>query len=544
MPDIQTLKSTYFVQSDDADPPTKPEPTTYENSDLVPLIDGDEYFSDLAGELAALGDGPDSDQHFLYSTGWQFDLKGLVELAPGSAGMSGKPGMRTGPFKLTASADPLLDLLKTKARAGVDVRLLGNVFWALMGTPGGWLGRQLFPNQAGAWTRVSASTLHSIADLREESKLSNDCCLNTLSHTVGSAHAKLVVLRNKNGFVAYTGGIDFEGSRHAARDHTQSAWHDIQVKITGPAVQSIYDVFRALWNEQVDRDSMTFSVGDNRVPSVPSGAEDVPGKSLGASNAGTHHVQSHITIPQFNYETVSFAPEGESLSFAPAGRFEVANAWQTAIEGAEEYVYIENYEFGSPTVMSWLNGRLKAESDLKVILLSGTRPPSEPALSVWSKRAIKQELLDGLNQAQKDRIAIFGREDAYVHSKTLLIDDSWVCIGSPNCSPRSLYTDIEHCVTALDEAGTLVPAYRAELWGEHLGVSESQRQAGFPLEQALHAFDNNWGSSGLGVSSPPLKRFSVSSIDSASTGVTDFQEYKHRTLDKPDSRENWGVFPG
>jgi hypothetical protein len=57
-----------------------------------------------------------------------------------------------------------------------------------------------------------------------------------------------------------------------------------------------------------------------------------------------------------------------------------------------------------------------------------------------------------------------------VHTKSTVVDDNWAMIGSANVMRRSLYTDFEHVVSFMDEAGTGVTSYRRALFNAHLGV--------------------------------------------------------------------------
>jgi phosphatidylserine/phosphatidylglycerophosphate/cardiolipin synthase-like enzyme len=96
-----------------------PAPRVYAHNRVTPLIGGEAYFQALAGALARVGAGEtpaDNRGHFLYVSGW------LLNLAD--------PQL---PFCLPGPDGPisLLELLKAKSRAGVDVRILAWVSWSL-----------------------------------------------------------------------------------------------------------------------------------------------------------------------------------------------------------------------------------------------------------------------------------------------------------------------------------------------------------------------------------------------------------------------------
>jgi phosphatidylserine/phosphatidylglycerophosphate/cardiolipin synthase-like enzyme len=54
----------------------------------------------------------------------------------------------------------------------------------------------------------------------------------------------------------------------------------------------------------------------------------------------------------------------------------------------------------------------------------------------------------------------------YVHSKTAIVDDRWLMIGSANLNNHSLFNDTEMSVLTCDEA--LAEETRLRLWEEHL----------------------------------------------------------------------------
>src|SRR5262249_28307481 len=278
--------------------------------------------------------------------------------------------------------------------------------------------------------------------------LANKACLNTISHTAGGAHTKMVILGSDTSSVGFTGGIDLVGDRHSPKTgpHTSDLfWHDVQAKVEGPAVQALYDLFRAMWNELIARPPKKFRVGSDILLNYTPGTLVVPDIPTVVTAGGKHHVQSLRTIPQFNYIFYNNLPENPPISFAPKGLFEARMAWRKAILAAEKYIYIEDQSFWSAEIMDWINEAIRTHSDLKVIFVRGSRTdPNDPVLPDYSKIAIVNHLINGLDAAQKDRIGIFDRSFVFVHAKTTLIDDHWTVIGSANFLRRSLYSDIEH----------------------------------------------------------------------------------------------------
>jgi phosphatidylserine/phosphatidylglycerophosphate/cardiolipin synthase-like enzyme len=59
-----------------------------------------------------------------------------------------------------------------------------------------------------------------------------------------------------------------------------------------------------------------------------------------------------------------------------------------------------------------------------------------------------------------------GVNRSYVHSKTAIVDDRWLMIGSANLNNHSLFNDTEMSLLTCDE--TIAEETRLRLWEEHL----------------------------------------------------------------------------
>jgi phosphatidylserine/phosphatidylglycerophosphate/cardiolipin synthase-like enzyme len=196
------------------------------------------------------------------------------------------------------------------------------------------------------------------------------------------------------------------------------------------------------------------------------------------------HVQSARTLPQMRiHQSGTFSlgpsiPGNRPLSFAPNGVQEIKTVWEKAIRAARTYIYIEDQAFSSQEIFRWINETLKANGELKVILVAGADDPTAPSPAALTKAfrvGVNNVLLDGLNASQAARIGLFLDRSSEVtgsgrliHTKSTIIDDQWALIGSANAMRRSLYTDVEHSVAFMDEEGVAVAAYRNELWSFHL----------------------------------------------------------------------------
>jgi phosphatidylserine/phosphatidylglycerophosphate/cardiolipin synthase-like enzyme len=400
MADINALKSTYFL----------PNVTTHGASKVTALVDGSAFGLELEGEIMRLGRGANpaanAGQFILIASWWL----GLVDRTTPQGAV---PGYGFGPPN---SINRLLPILLEKARAGVDLRVLGWVSPALTDS--------ILAQMSGgsSYADINQHTLQSIKALRAEPAIGGRAILNILAHPAGAAHAKVVVLGDSTSVVAFTGGIDLAPGRYAGPDHYQmELWHDVVAKVEGEAVQSVYDWFREFWEESLDptRKPLSPTVDGEEVLSVLPNTPALPARVLPTAvrndPAPRHHVQSLRTIPQFLYaSSLPFLPRAKPLSFAPAGAFTLASGLRKALTGAQRLIYLEDQAFWSREQLSWVNAAVKAHPRLRVILLMpGGRDPNDPDVDEHPLlcESINRGLLDGIQNdvARLAQIRVFRR---------------------------------------------------------------------------------------------------------------------------------------
>lgn len=436
---------------------------------VVPRIGGTAYFPALKAAMTRPG------VERILVSGWWLDEQISLDGPPTGGGIGGQS---------------VVDLLKARAAAGVDVRVMG---WMIApDLASSMLLRRVPPPGGGAtsmgplqdFLNVNFRTIQFINALRTAPALADKAILNTLSHPAGAVHVKGACVLGGGPAVAFTGGIDLQGGRWLT-----SGWHDIQAEMTGGVAQGFFDFYRQMWEEIRGRSPSTYNIWGVTAASHTATTPALAAATLTAAPGGTVHGQSLRTVPKFVFPTLpGIAPRNTAPSFAPNGVTEVRDAWAKAISGASKYIYIEDQGFTSTEVFDWINARVKAVADLKVILLIGGNDPTAPNPGVMiaaMQDAVNNHLLAGLTPAQRDRVGFFGYWRKFVHAKTTIVDDLWAMIGSANCMRRSLYTDFEHSVGFMDSAGTAVPTYRRNLWRVHLGADHAAIDAGIAAWFAL-----------------------------------------------------------
>lgn len=276
----------------------------------------------------------------------------------------------------------------------------------------------------------------------------------------GSQHQKLVVVDDR---VAFCGGIDLSRWRwdtpeHKARDPRRTdpdgndypPFHDAMMLVEGDAAAALGRLARDRWADSGAGDEAagaTGSPGD----CWPTGVEPLfRGQPIAIAR----------TLPAY----------GERCEVR-----EVERLYLDAIASAQRYLYFENQYFTSRVLTEALAGRLAEEGgpDVLLVLPRHTGGWLEQA----TMDALRADCLARLQQAdQGARLRVLypsqpglrENECISVHSKLLIVDDRFVCLGSANTSDRSMGLDSE-CNLALEAPDSeQVPGLLHRFLSEHL----------------------------------------------------------------------------
>jgi phosphatidylserine/phosphatidylglycerophosphate/cardiolipin synthase-like enzyme len=513
---------------------------------VTTFITGKKYFEALFDEINALLQSPQGGIFWVH--GWFFDLfvyeaamrfSGTAHLP--AALQTGEPGQywhvyRQGTGLMDEQTqDMLWEKIVELENNNVDVRIIGYVSPIFLQSYGLVKASEGFDatksKDIGGIKHESPTNVHdrgfatfyNLLRLRAEMSEPERVVFNTLSHPLGGAHAKMVIIGNSNYRKVFTGGIDMAADRHSADNH------DVAVCVEGKATTFAARFFKDLWNEirlnqavQINFEGTEIA---NQVTDFPAGNY---ASHLGASmtmdiadiapvTTGTtadKHVQMYTTLPRKHY--ANSAPSlrtaiigatlssklGISLSqgrdyvrglrdfkqfytpkisFAEKGRFEFKTACYKAIDEAEGYIFIIDQAASNYELMTRINKRVREQLDAGFLLrvVIGT-----PFLTMKTSRNLaltKQEVItiaarqSELFKRLSDSIPEREHEDLFIfamvstHAKVMLIDDKWAAIGSANCMRRSFYTDIEMGFSILHE--TWVEDFRKALFASFLDPS-------------------------------------------------------------------------
>lgn len=419
---------------------------------VEPIVHGGPYFARLAATAAGLGAGDR----------WSFtDWRGDEDQV------------------LSPDGTTLGDLLEGIARRGVEVR--GLLWRSHVGLAG--FNRE---EHARLADRVNEVGGHLLLDHRVRS--------------FGSHHQKLVVLEHPGApdrDEAFVGGIDLCHGRRDDEAHRgdpqpedmddafgeRPLWHDVQARVTGPAVADLACTFRERWNDPTPMDDRrtpwrALLARLAREPERPPPMQALPGAHR---PAGTHAVQVLRTYPC----------KRPAFPFAPLGERSVARAYAKILRRARRLVYVEDQYLWSREVASVFASALREQPELHVIVIVPRFPDRDGPITGPPHRIGQLGVIEELRRAGGDRFAIYDLEaetgtPIYVHAKVVVIDDVFAAIGSDNMNRRSWTHDSELSIAVLDEerddreprdpaglgdgARRFARDLRLELWREHLQV--------------------------------------------------------------------------
>jgi len=272
-----------------------------------------------------------------------------------------------------------------------------------------------------------------------------------------SYHQKFMVIDHD---VAYVGGmnfrrVDWDTSEHKIFDHRRMLFDadqesreavmnrtqepdtgprkDYMVRVHGPAAQDVADVFKKRWDVQLDR-------------GVEYASKSTPFevKRDIAARSGSQ-IQVTATLPQ------------------PLWEHAIAETWINAIGQAERFIYIEDQYFRMPMINEIIANRMEEESDLRLVVI--TKPVSDwtdPGCE-WTSKShdlFKSRFPSRYMMLQLrafDSVVTWGGDETEsrfanmdVHSKMLIVDDTFMSVGSCNKNNRGLVYEGELNVAVVD----------------------------------------------------------------------------------------------
>ncbi len=285
----------------------------------------------------------------------------------------------------------------------------------------------------------------------------DDQLLTELTLDAASWHQKSIVV---DGEVAYVSGFntkqtDWDGSEHLIFDPRRAEFEadretrenialkleepafpprrDYGLRVEGPLVNQIENVFLERWNSAVDNDL------------------------LYAENA-THLLPSSLLAP-------TNGPLTQLNLTMPNGEQSIYESHKRAIEQAEDYIFIEDQYFRAPLINDVLLEQMLNVPQLKLIVITMAVDELDPALQytylshqlfadLFPDRYLMMELRSTELVITDGSIwddVLFFETPIYTHSKLRIIDDRYLSVGSCNMNNRGYKFEGELNLSVLDD---------------------------------------------------------------------------------------------
>ncbi|MES2443245.1 MAG: phospholipase D-like domain-containing protein [Pseudomonadota bacterium] len=288
---------------------------------------------------------------------------------------------------------------------------------------------------------------------------------------VASHHQKFMIARKGKDLTAFCGGVDIERSKSTETwdDVHYGGWHDIHLQLEGPITRDLEREFVERWNRSRpgSRPAHPGWGGFEGLVVTPlSPADDVPAKKV-------HLLQMTRTV----------SDDGVTSLYSTK-RDDIKQTYRRAIQGAKQFLYLENQYFRSTELADWIVAAGTADPLLTVIMVViGAAEDGKNALTEHGD-FLQFQTFDRIHKGLGARAEFYTMYGRSVHSKFLTVDDAWMTIGSANANVRSFELDSELNVQIADPA--LTKAFRTRLWARNLGETEAAVGGWAPADFLAH----------------------------------------------------------
>lgn len=217
-------------------------------------------------------------------------------------------------------------------------------------------------------------------------------------------HRKIIVIDGKVGF---TGGINVS-DKYISDKGPLGIWHDMHMRLEGPVVNSLQAVFVTDWNFATEREENGDLLKTEYFPKRPAAGDSVA-------------------------QIVAGGPDSDF--------FAIRQQYFSMISCAERYVYIANsYVIPGDSILTALQTAALSGVDVRILI-----PEESDSLIVkWGVRSYFEELLHA-------GVRVFLYQGHFLHSKTIVVDDEILSVGTANFDIRSFEQNFEVNAIVYDE---------------------------------------------------------------------------------------------
>ena len=288
----------------------------------------------------------------------------------------------------------------------------------------------------------------------------------------GTFHEKLAVIDESCAFI---GGMDITRKRWDTSEHRLN--HPLRKDLDGRPYHPIHDI-QMICTGKLAQELSRQLLKKNQRPK-----NQIPA------------LEEEASWPRTVTSQLQRVPAAISRTKA-SGQNEIESLYYDAIESAQQFIYIENQYFSHHGIISLLCEKLMRPQGPEIIIVIpySYRGLFEKAIYVNERNKAIKSLQ---NADRYHRLAIFypgsveenSSQFIVVHSKFMVIDNTFLTLGSANLNHRSMRVDHELNVSieALEneEIERFIGQTVYRLISEHLDVSASEIQREFESRRSL-----------------------------------------------------------
>ena len=255
-----------------------------------------------------------------------------------------------------------------------------------------------------------------------------------VNHIVPRDHRKIVVIDGKTG---YTGGMNI-ADYYVVGLEDIGEWHDIHMRLEGPVVSKLQDIFLKMWNKETKQQvqsELRTQVADMTVERTP--VDDQPEDEVAQMPLEKRiEMVGKRTHEEVDIAIVDRAPGKTSDA--------IRKVYVKALDSAEEHVQIVNpYFVPTNSVRRAIKRALKRGVEVEIMIparsdIGFTPETGELVAYRLMKKGAKVYLFDG----------------GFHHSKVMMVDSTFCTVGTANLDSRSLRYDYETNAFIFDKGTT------------------------------------------------------------------------------------------
>jgi phosphatidylserine/phosphatidylglycerophosphate/cardiolipin synthase-like enzyme len=415
-------------------------------NEVIPYVYGRCLFQDIASALKTAI----SADHRIYLLGWDGE-KG-TELTPGKT----------------------LEQYLAATRAHIRAMFFDNI--VLQAAPA--LQIRSMPAPASPWLNAFINTLANGASI-----------IDSKHAQPATHHQKLLVVQGSLGAIAFIGGMNIVPNRANVNPAAGEPWHDVHLRLTGPAALACREVFKERWLDHPQVPPLDRKLGLDAFPSPPT-RQLVP--SVTSPTDLPRPAARWVRIGR-TYPKLRKWGGGADFGFAPNGIYTTWELVQHGIATARRFIYLEDQYLISRMARKLLIDKVKQPGfELLLILMNGSGAATKDSKFLVSERnRFRQDLREA--DKSESKWGIYTLKDSpdperqkwcgtYMHSKTWIFDDEFAIVGSANCENRGYTLNTEAVAAVADDIKTSAIGHgfgrwlRIMLWRKHLGVSHTDVQ--------------------------------------------------------------------